>query len=71
MVTFHPHGYKASQFIQWVSLRYTHFVLKSHLKIEGEYQTEAATVDNSMEFPLKTKNGTAFWTGISAAGNIP
>ena len=51
MVTFNPHGYKASQFIQWVSLRYTHFVLKSHLKIEGEYQTEAATVENSMEFP--------------------
>ena len=34
-------------------------------------QTGTATVENSMEFPQKTKNGTAFWPGNSAAGIIP
>ena len=31
-------------------------------------QTGVATVENSMEFPQKTKNGTAFWPGNSTAG---
>ena len=30
-------------------------------------QTGAATVENSMEFPQKTKNGIAFWPGNSIA----
>ena len=34
-------------------------------------QTGAATVENSMEFPQKTKNGTAFWPSNSTAGIIP
>ena len=34
-------------------------------------QTSAATVENSMEFPQKTKNGTAFWPSNSIAGIIP
>ena len=34
-------------------------------------QTGVATVENSMEFPQKTKNGTAFWPGNSTAGIIP
>ena len=34
-------------------------------------QTGEATVENSMEFPQKTKNGTAFRLSISAAGIIP
>ena len=34
-------------------------------------QTGATTVENSMEFPQKTKNGTAFCHSDSAAGNIP
>ena len=34
-------------------------------------QTGAATLENSMEFPQKTKNGTAFWPGKSTAGIIP
>ena len=34
-------------------------------------QTGAATVENSMEFPQKTKNGTALWPSKSAAGIIP
>ena len=34
-------------------------------------QTGEATVENSMEFPQKTKNGTALWPGNSAAGIIP
>ena len=34
-------------------------------------QTDVATVENSMEFPQKTKNGTALWLSISAAGIIP
>ena len=33
-------------------------------------QTGAATVENSMELPQKTKNGTAFWPGNSTAGII-
>ena len=33
-------------------------------------QTGAATVENNMEFPQKTKNGTAFWHGNSTAGII-
>ena len=33
--------------------------------------TGAATVGNSMEFPQKTKNGTAFWPSNSTAGIIP
>ena len=32
-------------------------------------QTGAATVENSMEFPQKTKDGTAFWSSDSTAGN--
>ena len=34
-------------------------------------QTGAATLENSMEFPQKTKNGTAFRPGKSTAGIIP
>ena len=34
-------------------------------------QTGEATVENSMEFPQKTKNGTAFWPRNSTAGIIP
>ena len=34
-------------------------------------QTSAATVENSMEFSQKTKNGTAFWPGNSTARIIP
>ena len=34
-------------------------------------QIGAATVENSMEFPKKTKNGTAFWLSDSTAGIIP
>ena len=34
-------------------------------------QTDAAPVENSMEFPQKTKNGTAFWSSDSTAGIIP
>ena len=34
-------------------------------------QTGAVTVENSMEFPHKTKNGTALWPSNSAAGSIP
>ena len=34
-------------------------------------QTGAATVENSMEFPHKTKNGTAFWPSNSTARIIP
>ena len=34
-------------------------------------QTGAATVENSMEFFRKTKNGTAFCLSDSTAGNIP
>ena len=34
-------------------------------------QTSEATVENSMEFPQKTKNGTALWPSNSAAGIIP
>ena len=34
-------------------------------------QTGAATVENSMEFPQKTKNGTAFWPGKFTAEIIP
>ena len=33
-------------------------------------QTGAAIVENSMEFPEKTKNGTAFWPTNSTAGII-
>ena len=33
-------------------------------------QTGVATVENSMEFPQKTKNGTALWPSNSAAGII-
>ena len=33
-------------------------------------QTGAATVENSMEFPQKPKNGTGFWPGNSTAGVI-
>ena len=31
-------------------------------------QTGEATVENSMEVPQKTKNGTAFWPSNSTAG---
>ena len=34
-------------------------------------QTGEATVENSIEFPQKTKNGTALWPSNSAAGIIP
>ena len=34
-------------------------------------QTDVATVENSIEFPQKTKNGTAFWPSDSTAGNTP
>ena len=34
-------------------------------------QTGAATVENSMEFSQKTKNGTAFWPRDSTIENIP
>ena len=34
-------------------------------------QTDAATVENSMEFPQKTKNGTAFGSSDSTAGIMP
>ena len=34
-------------------------------------QTGVATVENSMELPLKTKNGTAFWPSDFTAGIIP
>ena len=33
-------------------------------------QTGAATVENSMEFPQKIKNGSAFWPSDSTSGNI-
>ena len=33
-------------------------------------QTGESTVENSMEFPQKTKNGTAFWPSISTASII-
>ena len=33
-------------------------------------QTGAETVENSMEFPQKIKNGTALWPSDSTAGNI-
>ena len=33
-------------------------------------QTGEATVENSMEFPQKSKNGTALWPSNSAAGII-
>ena len=34
-------------------------------------QIDAATVENSMEFHQKMKNGTAFWPSNSTSGNIP
>ena len=34
-------------------------------------QTGTATMENSMEFPQKTENGTAFWPGNSTAEIIP
>ena len=34
-------------------------------------QTGEATVENSMEFPQKTKNGIAFWAGNSTAAIYP
>ena len=34
-------------------------------------QTAAATVENSMEFPQKTKNGTAFYPAIPLLGLYP
>ena len=34
-------------------------------------QTGAATVENNVEFPQKTKNGTVFWSSDFTAGNIP
>ena len=36
-----------------------------------EMQTGEVIVENSMEFPQKTKNGTALWPSNSAAGIIP
>ena len=34
-------------------------------------QTDAATVENSTEFPQKTKDGTAFWSSDPTAGIVP
>ena len=34
-------------------------------------QTGTTTRENGMEFPQKTKNGTAFWPSNSTAGIIP
>ena len=34
-------------------------------------QTGAATVEDNVEFPQKTKNGIALWPGSSTAGIIP
>ena len=34
-------------------------------------QPDEATVENSMEFPQKTKSGTAFQSGNSTAGIVP
>ena len=34
-------------------------------------QTGTATVQNSMEFPQKTKKGTVFWPSNSTVGNTP
>ena len=34
-------------------------------------QTGVATVENSIEFPQKIKNGTAFLPSNSTAGDIP
>ena len=36
-----------------------------------EMQTAEVTMENSMEFSQKTKNGTAFWPIGSTAGIIP
>ena len=33
-------------------------------------QNGVATVENSVEFPQKTKNGTAFWPGNATPGII-
>ena len=35
------------------------------------FQTGATTMENIMEFPQKTKNGTAFWLSNPTAGIIP
>ena len=32
-------------------------------------QTSVATVENNVEFPQKTKNGTAFWPSDPTSGN--
>ena len=34
-------------------------------------QTGAATVENTMEFPQRTKNGTAFQSSDPTAGIVP
>ena len=34
-------------------------------------QIGTAAMENSMESPQKIKNGTAFWSNDSIAGNIP
>ena len=34
-------------------------------------QTGAAIVENNVEFPQKSKNGTAFWSSDPTAGIIP
>ena len=39
--------------------------------VQGIIGKYAATVENSMEFPQKTKNETAFWSSDSIAGIIP
>ena len=36
-----------------------------------EMHTGVATVENSMEFPQKSKNWTAFWRSNSTTGIIP
>ena len=40
-------------------------------KLLVRMQTDAATVENNMEFPQKTKNGTAFDSAIPLLGLYP
>ena len=57
----HPHSPLATVTLFLTSLSLVIFCL----------QTGEATVENSMEFSQKTKNGTALWPSNSAAGTIP
>ena len=56
--------YLIQRFIYTIDCLIQCFLLKC--LITGE-----ATVENSMEFPQKTKNGTAFWPSNSTAGIMP